>query len=73
MRTIDGQVFGRPFWRALNALRGLSAQTHTDMRALADMAATLVEGGRVLSRALKDRTILPAQMMLFRDYVRSVI
>lgn len=43
-----------------------------DFEALADMLATLVEGSLVLDRALDDGTILPRQILLFRDYVRSV-
>ena len=41
-----------------------------DLDALADMAATLVEGGLILGRALKDVTILPRQVLLYRDLVR---
>jgi len=41
-----------------------------DLGALADMAATLVEGGIVLGRALEDPTILPAQVMHYRDFIR---
>lgn len=43
-----------------------------DFEALADMLATLVEGSLILDRALDDGTILPRQVLLFRDYVRSV-
>jgi AcrR family transcriptional regulator len=43
-----------------------------DLDALADMASTLVEGGLVLGRALKDVTILPRQVLLYRDYVRII-
>jgi len=32
----------------------------------------LVEGGLILGRVLKDVTILPRQLMLFRDFVRSI-
>ena len=41
-----------------------------DLDALADMAATLVEGGLVLGRMLQDQTVLPRQIRLYRDYVR---
>jgi TetR/AcrR family transcriptional regulator, transcriptional repressor for nem operon len=44
----------------------------TDFDALADMAATLVEGGLILGRVLRDVTILPRQILLYRDFVRSV-
>jgi AcrR family transcriptional regulator len=40
--------------------------------ALADMAATLVEGGLILGRALGDATILPGQILLYRDFVKAI-
>ena len=43
-----------------------------DFEALADMAMTLVEGGLILGRVLKDASILPRQILLYRDLVRSV-
>jgi TetR/AcrR family transcriptional repressor of nem operon len=43
-----------------------------DFDALADMASTLVDGGLVLGRALKDVTILPKQVLLYRDFVRMI-
>jgi TetR/AcrR family transcriptional repressor of nem operon len=43
-----------------------------DFDALADTVAVLVEGGFVLGRALKDSTITPRQILLFRDYVRLI-
>jgi AcrR family transcriptional regulator len=42
-----------------------------DLDALADTAMTLVEGGLILGRVLKDQTILPRQLLLFRDLVRT--
>jgi TetR/AcrR family transcriptional repressor of nem operon len=45
---------------------------HVDLDALADMASTLVEGGLILGRVLKDVTILPRQILLYRDFVRSL-
>jgi AcrR family transcriptional regulator len=47
-------------------------RAETDLEALADMAATLVEGGLILGRVLNDVTILPRQILLYRDLVRSV-
>jgi len=41
-----------------------------DLEALADMAASNVEGGLILGRLLKDVTILPRQILLYRDLVR---
>lgn len=43
-----------------------------DAEALADMAATLVEGGLILGRLLRDGSVTPRQIMLYRDYVRSL-
>jgi len=43
-----------------------------DLDALADMISTLVEGGLILGRALNDVTILPRQVLLYRDFVRAV-
>jgi len=39
---------------------------------LADMLTTVIEGGIILSRVLDDRTILPAQLLQYRNYVRFV-
>jgi len=39
---------------------------------LADTISVMVEGGFVLGRALKDSTITPRQILLFRDYVRII-
>ena len=43
-----------------------------DLDALADMAATLVEGALILGRVLRDATIPARQVLLYRDLVRSV-
>jgi AcrR family transcriptional regulator len=43
-----------------------------DFEALADMAASNVEGGLILGRRLQDSTILPRQILLYRDLVRSI-
>lgn len=42
-----------------------------DLSAMADMATSLIEGGLILGRALQDVTILPRQVMLYRDFVRT--
>jgi len=39
---------------------------------LADMANTLVDGGIIMSKVLKDRDILPRQILLYREFVRTV-
>ena len=43
-----------------------------DIEALSDMAMTLVEGGLILGRALQDATILPRQVLLYREFVRAI-
>lgn len=47
-------------------------KTEVDFDALADTVAVLVEGGFVLGRALKDSTITPRQILLFRDYTKLI-
>jgi AcrR family transcriptional regulator len=47
-------------------------KTDVDLDALADMASTLVEGGLILGRALDDVAILPKQVLLYRDFVRTI-
>jgi TetR/AcrR family transcriptional regulator, transcriptional repressor for nem operon len=39
---------------------------------LADMATGLVDGGIIISRVLKDKDVLPRQVMLYRAFVRSI-
>ncbi|WP_029355385.1 TetR/AcrR family transcriptional regulator [Bosea sp. 117] len=41
-----------------------------DLDALADMVSTIIEGGLVMGRALKDPSILPKQILLYRDLIR---
>jgi AcrR family transcriptional regulator len=65
-------------WRTrFRARLGLIAERYpprhpVDLDALADMISTLVEGGLVLGRALNDITILPRQVLLYRDFIRAV-
>lgn len=70
----DGLIAWRRRFRArfdLIAVRYPPRQD-VDLDALADMAATLVEGGLILGRALRDVTLLPRQILLYRDFVRSI-
>ena len=39
-------------------------------RRVADMLTSLVEGGLVIGRLLGDATVLPKQVLLYRDYLR---
>ena len=43
-----------------------------DFEALADMAMALVEGSLVMGRLLTDSTVLPRQILLYRDLVRFI-
>jgi AcrR family transcriptional regulator len=43
-----------------------------DIDALADMATTLVEGGLILGRVLQDVTVMPRQILLYRDFIRKL-
>jgi AcrR family transcriptional regulator len=43
-----------------------------DLDALGDMANTLVDGGIILTKVLKERDALPRQIMLYREFVRAV-
>ena len=43
-----------------------------DLDDLADMANTLVDGGIILSKVLKDKDVLPRQVLLYREFVRAV-
>ena len=62
-----------PLPRALRLIaKRYPPRQQVDFEALADMASTLVEGGLILGRVLKDVTILPRQILLYRDFVRSI-
>jgi TetR/AcrR family transcriptional regulator, transcriptional repressor for nem operon len=43
-----------------------------DFDGLADMMSGLTDGGIILSRVLKDKNLLPQQVMLYRDFVRAI-
>lgn len=42
------------------------------MDALADMISSLVDGGITLSKTVKDKDVLPKQIILYRDFVKLV-
>jgi AcrR family transcriptional regulator len=70
----DGMLAWRRRFRArfdLIAARYPPRQ-EVDLDALADMAMTLVEGGLILGRVLKDMSILPRQILLYRDFIRTL-
>ncbi len=43
-----------------------------DLEDVADMLSAVVEGGIIVSRALDDKDILPRQVLLYREFVRSL-
>lgn len=45
-------------------------RVEVDLDDLADMVASLVEGGIILSRITKDKDVLPRQVLLYRDFIR---
>lgn len=65
-------------WRTrFRARLGMIAERYppvipVDLDALADMAGALIEGGIIISRALKEGAVLPQQVLLYRDFVRAV-
>ena len=43
-----------------------------DLNHLADMLSGLVDGGIILSKAFRDPSLLPAQVLLYREFVRTI-
>ncbi|MFC4349117.1 TetR/AcrR family transcriptional regulator [Kordiimonas lipolytica] len=43
-----------------------------DMDVMADLLTTLIEGGIVVSRSLGEKSVLPQQVALYRDYLERV-
>jgi len=43
-----------------------------DLDHLADMLSGLVDGGIILSKAVHDPSLLPAQVLLYREFVRTI-
>jgi TetR/AcrR family transcriptional repressor of nem operon len=72
--SAEGALAWRGRFRARLALiaRTYPPRSDVDLDALADMAATLVEGGLVLGRMLRDPSILPKQILLYREFVRCL-
>lgn len=63
-------------WRArfLTTFKEIAAiyppKDNVDLEALADMLSTTVEGGIVMSKALRDPKVLADQILLFRSYIK---
>lgn len=70
----DGVMAWRKRFRAkIEAISKLyPPKQKLDVDALADMAATLVEGGLIVGRLLQDSTVLSRQILLYRDYIQIV-
>jgi TetR/AcrR family transcriptional regulator, transcriptional repressor for nem operon len=47
-------------------------QTDVSLDDLADMVSVIADGGITMSKTVRDKAILPRQIMLYRDLVRSV-
>lgn len=47
-------------------------RTDIDLDDLADMLSVVADGGIILSKVVKDPDALPRQVMLYRDFVRTV-
>jgi hypothetical protein len=43
-----------------------------DLDDLADMLPVIADGGIILAKVVHDKNLLPRQIMLYRDFVRSV-
>ena len=43
-----------------------------DLDDLADMLSAIADGGIILAKVTKDKDALPRQVLLYRDFVRSV-
>lgn len=43
-----------------------------DLDALADMVSALADGGIIISKVVRDKSVLPKQIMLYREFVRTV-
>ena len=43
-----------------------------DLDGLADMVSALVDGGIILSKVAKDKDLLPQQVLLYREFIRTI-
>lgn len=71
--TAAGMLYWRERFRARldRVLQLYRPRDGVDLDALADAVSTVVEGGLVMGRALRDPTVLPKQVLLLRDFVRQ--
>jgi AcrR family transcriptional regulator len=47
-------------------------QIDVNLDDLADMVSALVDGGIILSKVVRDKDVLPRQIMVFREFVRAI-
>ena len=47
-------------------------RVEVDFDALADMVSALVDGGIIVSKATRDKNVLAQQILLFREFVRTI-
>jgi hypothetical protein len=61
------------FRERLDAIAAIyPARVDIDLDDLADMLSVIADGGIILSKAVDDKSILPRQIMLYRDFVRTI-
>jgi len=70
----EGLLVWRAYFKSLlqDAAAAHPPKAGVNLDELADMLTVVVEGGIILSRSLNDSTVLPKQVLHFRDYVRSL-
>jgi AcrR family transcriptional regulator len=47
-------------------------RTSVDLDAMADMVSSIVDGGIIVAKVTRDPSVLPKQVLLYRDFVRLV-
>lgn len=63
----------RRFRERLDAIAAIyPARIDVDLDDMADMLSVIADGGIILSKAVADKNVLPRQIMLYRNFVRTV-
>ncbi|WP_262689908.1 TetR/AcrR family transcriptional regulator [Kordiimonas aestuarii] len=60
------------FLRRLERIAEVYPNPEVNLRAMADLALTFIEGGIILSKTLRQKELLPELLLMYRDYVRRV-
>ncbi len=70
--TADGLLSWREFFteQIERVLEQYTMTIEQPVDQLADMLTSVIEGGIIMSRTLNDKSILPNQLLRFRDYIR---